>query len=178
MLITPNSNDHNTTNKHTTINEIDNNANHDNTYNNSNNNTYIISHTYIYIYIYICVYIYIHTYIYIVITLVQHDKHMPGTEMGGDGSIDIIDCSDIDQNVHSLRRSGISRILGRGVDTVGNPHRVRFVSFELFELLLLLDSDNQCSIERGTRGFQGYGLPIIRFRQVPRIDESRVLAGR
>ena len=37
--------------------------------------------------------------------------------------------------------------LGRGDDTVGNPHRAQIVQFE-FELILLLKVDQQLPVER------------------------------
>ena len=37
---------------------------------------------------------------------------------------------------------------GRGDDTVGNPHRAQFSQFELFELILLLKSDERFPVER------------------------------
>ena len=38
--------------------------------------------------------------------------------------------------------------LGRGDDTVGNPHRAQIVQFELFELILLLKSDKRLPVEQ------------------------------
>ena len=38
--------------------------------------------------------------------------------------------------------------LGRGDDTVGNPHRAQFVQFELFELILLWTSDEKFPVDR------------------------------
>ena len=38
--------------------------------------------------------------------------------------------------------------LGRGDDTVGNPHRAQIYKFELFELILLLKVNKQFSIEQ------------------------------
>ena len=37
---------------------------------------------------------------------------------------------------------------GRGDDTVGNPHRAHFFQFELFEPVVLLKLDRQCSLEQ------------------------------
>ena len=39
-------------------------------------------------------------------------------------------------------------LIGRGDDTVGNPHRAHFSPFELFELFLFLELDKQLSIEQ------------------------------
>ena len=39
--------------------------------------------------------------------------------------------------------------LGRGDDTVGNPHRTQIVQFELFELILLLKLEAPCRAIRG-----------------------------
>ena len=38
--------------------------------------------------------------------------------------------------------SYVIETLGRGDDTVGNPHRAQISQFELFELILLLKLDN------------------------------------
>ena len=38
--------------------------------------------------------------------------------------------------------------LGRGDDTIGNPHRIQFHQFELFELLLLFKLDKQFPVEQ------------------------------
>ena len=38
--------------------------------------------------------------------------------------------------------------LGRGDDTVGNPHRAQISQFELFELILLLKLDNRFPVEQ------------------------------
>ena len=38
--------------------------------------------------------------------------------------------------------------LGRGDDSVGNPHRAQISQFELFELILLLTSDKQLPVEQ------------------------------
>ena len=38
--------------------------------------------------------------------------------------------------------------IGRGDDTVGNPHRTQFVQYMLFELLLLLELDKRFSIKQ------------------------------
>ena len=40
------------------------------------------------------------------------------------------------------------RALGRGDDTVGNPHRARVVHFELFELIVLLKLYKQFPAEQ------------------------------
>ena len=37
--------------------------------------------------------------------------------------------------------------IGRGDDTVGNPHRARISQFELFELIILLEVDKQFLVE-------------------------------
>ena len=39
-------------------------------------------------------------------------------------------------------------LVGRGDDTVGDPHRSKMSQFELFELILLLKLDNQFSVEQ------------------------------
>ena len=38
--------------------------------------------------------------------------------------------------------------VGRGDDTVGNPHRAQIYRFELFELILLLKLDKQLPVQR------------------------------
>ena len=38
--------------------------------------------------------------------------------------------------------------LGRGDDTVANPHRAQFVQFELFEFILLSKLDKQFPVEQ------------------------------
>ena len=44
---------------------------------------------------------------------------------------------------------GTGRILlGRGDDTVGNPHRAQIIQFELFDLIPKLKSDKRFSIEQ------------------------------
>ena len=48
--------------------------------------------------------------------------------------------------VEASRRPGAS--LGRGDDTVGNPHRARISQFELFELILLLKLDERFPVEQ------------------------------
>ena len=39
-------------------------------------------------------------------------------------------------------------VLGRGDDTVGNPHRAQNSQFELFELILLWKLDKQLPVEQ------------------------------
>ena len=39
-------------------------------------------------------------------------------------------------------------LLGRGDDTVGNPHKAQFCQFELFELILLLKLNKQLPVEQ------------------------------
>ena len=39
-------------------------------------------------------------------------------------------------------------IVGRGDDTVGNPHRAQIVQFELFDFILLLKLDKQFPVEQ------------------------------
>ena len=43
-------------------------------------------------------------------------------------------------------------LLGRGDDTVGNPHRAQIVQFELFERILLLKLEMTSIPRRATRG--------------------------
>ena len=54
------------------------------------------------------------------------------------------------KSASSLRRAMILTpgCLGRGDDTLGNPHRAQISQFELFELVLLLKLDKQFSIEQ------------------------------
>ena len=42
----------------------------------------------------------------------------------------------------------IAAYLGRGDDTVGNPHRAQISQFEVFEFITLLKLDKQFSIEQ------------------------------
>ena len=43
---------------------------------------------------------------------------------------------------------GPSRMVGRGDDAVGNPHRAQIVQFELFELILLFKLDKQFPVDQ------------------------------
>ena len=50
---------------------------------------------------------------------------------------------------HAMSSYALScALLGRGDDTVGNPHRAQIVQFELFELILLLTLAKQFPVER------------------------------
>ena len=46
------------------------------------------------------------------------------------------------------RRISASRDIGKGDDTVGNPHRARISRFELFEFILLLKLDKRFPVEQ------------------------------
>ena len=48
----------------------------------------------------------------------------------------------------SWQRVCASHDFGRGDDKVGNPHRAQLSQFELFELIILLDLEQQLSIEQ------------------------------
>ena len=84
-----------------------------------------------YVYIYIYIYIYIHA---LVIGSPTSSQHV---------------CMCV---ARLLERVGESKscisTLGRGVDTVGNPHRAQISLFDLFELVLLLKVDKQSSTEQ------------------------------
>ena len=49
-------------------------------------------------------------------------------------------------------------MVGRGDDTIGNPHRAQMYQFELFELILLLKLDKQCPVEQ----FEATGFEVAR----------------
>ena len=62
-------------------------------------------------------------------------------------------CSCADVFVHhscSAQRGAVHdhTMLGRGDDTVGNPHRAQVSRFELFELILLVKIDKQFPVEQ------------------------------
>ena len=81
---------------------------------------------YLYTHIFICMYICTHIYIYIYIY--THRRGLPAP---------------------LLRRVNVQRLdLGRGDDTVGNPHRAQMSEFEFFELVPLLELDKVVSIEQ------------------------------
>ena len=53
------------------------------------------------------------------------------------------------QRARRQKGGALSPLLGRGDDTVGNPHRIQIYQFELFELvLLLLKLDKQFPVEQ------------------------------
>ena len=56
----------------------------------------------------------------------------------------------LDYNDGGILASGgnDNSVFGRGDDAVGSPHRAQIVSFELFELVLLLESDKQFPVEQ------------------------------
>ena len=56
--------------------------------------------------------------------------------------------ADADQTASKVRAAPALPRLGRGDETVGNPHRAQISQFELFELILLLKLDKQFPIEQ------------------------------
>ena len=48
----------------------------------------------------------------------------------------------------AFRRDACSAAVGRGENTVGNPHRAQISQFELFELILLLKLDKHFPVEQ------------------------------
>ena len=96
--------------------------------------TCVCTYIHTYVYIHICIYI----YIYIEICLSPPIHPDPKTYSRDGCVVKAVD----------PRRLGVvprkvpkSPLVGRGDDTVGNPHRAQISQFELFELILLLKFD-------------------------------------
>ena len=60
------------------------------------------------------------------------------------------------------RRCRRVRVVGRGDDTVGNPHWAQFSQFELFELILLSKLDKQFPVEQfeASRAIRGSSISV------------------